>query len=225
MWELVQTGRQIEICTLCAGDAPNRPLSEFARQLHAEWGTGVDAVSIRRREDAAACQAVGATHHHLSIPDAIYRSLPDGTPLVKVEKDIFQELPPSEIPHAKALAKDLLALYPQRSVWVSPLSMGGHVDHRLCRAAAGFLGVPLWYYADFPYINRYKIPLRPWIQGAVNRFHLPVSQKGLAAWQAGIACYASQLSSFWPDISAMRIEMEAYCQREVGGRLWRIKTP
>jgi LmbE family N-acetylglucosaminyl deacetylase len=223
VWELVQSGRQVEICTLCAGDAPNGPLSDFARQLHDEWGTGMDAVSIRRREDAAACQTVGATHRHLTNPDAIYRSLSDGTPLVKEEKDIFQELPVSEIPLSQALAQELKSIYPQRSVWVAPLSMGGHVDHRLCRAVAELLDMPLWYYADFPYINRYNIPLRPWIQGAVDRFHIPVSKDGLAAWQAGIACYESQLSSFWPDLTAMRKEMAEYCQRGVGSRLWRLR--
>ncbi len=223
VWELVRSGREVEICTLCAGNAPNGPLSDFARQLHEEWGTGVDAVSIRRSEDTAACQTVGATYRHLTNPDAIYRSLPDGTPLVKVDKDIFQDLPASEIPLAKMLAKELHAIYPERSVWVSPLSMGGHVDHRLCRAVAEYLDVPLWYYADFPYINRYNIPLSPWIQGAVDRFHIPVSVDGLAAWQAGIACYASQISSFWTDLAAMRKEMAEYCQWGVGSRLWRLR--
>ncbi|HWQ47190.1 MAG TPA: PIG-L family deacetylase [Longilinea sp.] len=222
VWELVQSGRQVEICTLCAGDAPSGALSDFAKKLHAEWGTGADAVSIRRREDTAACQAVGAAYHHLSNPDAIYRSLPDGTPLVKEEKDIFQELPSPELTLAKKLSQELLELYPQRSVWVSPLSMGGHVDHRLCRATAGFLGVPLWYYADFPYINRYNIPLRPWIRGAANRFHQQVSPAGLTAWQNGIACYGSQISSFWPNLEAMRNEMTEYWQRGVGSRLWRL---
>jgi hypothetical protein len=47
-----------------------------------------------------------------------------------------------------------------------------------------------------------------------------VSAAGLEAWQAAVAAHASQISTFWPDLEAMRAEIQAYLAGPGGVLLW-----
>jgi hypothetical protein len=49
----------------------------------------------------------------------------------------------------------------------------------------------------------------------------PVSDAGLAAWQAAVAAHASQISTFWPDLGSMRAAIRAHRRENRGVRLWR----
>jgi len=44
-----------------------------------------------------------------------------------------------------------------------PLAIGSHRDHVLTRTAAERLGIPLWFYADYPYLVYGDHTLSGWL--------------------------------------------------------------
>ncbi len=220
LWELAQAGHCVENWTICAGDPPSGDLAPFAAELHARWQMEAHSVAARAEEDQAACRAVGATWRYFKLPDCIYRWQADGTPFIHNRDDLFdtrKPLNPAEVEQVRAwLAENL----PAGSRLVAPLTVGGHIDHRTVRAAAEGLSMRLWYYADYPYVVTEKVNLRTWLGAGWCRRRFAVSPAGVAAWQAGIACYASQISSFWKSLDEMRAAMQAYLEQG-GSSLWR----
>jgi hypothetical protein len=123
---------------------------------------------------------------------------------------------------AQRLSGELLRLVPRHAALVAPLTLGGHMDHRLVRAAAERQANPLYFYADFPYVMMEPVDLAAWIPAGWREVLYPVSARGLAAWEDAVAAYVSQASSFWPDDSAMRTQMRNYWESTGGnGRLWK----
>ncbi|MBN1146976.1 MAG: PIG-L family deacetylase [Anaerolineales bacterium] len=234
IWEQAQAGEAVSIWTVCAGDPPPEPFSAFAQSLHARWKTGGQAVERRRQEDIAACARLSATARHLAVPDCIYRYIvvevenPGSEPgqaqqqfLYASDVALFGRLHPAEKRLVEELSLELSAALPSGAEVVSPLSLFGHVDHRLTRAAAECLGRPLWYYADYPYILKALGQIEYMRQTGWEETLFPISQAGLAAWQAAVAAYRSQISTFWPDLQAMYTGLEEY-QRMFGGAiLWK----
>ena len=224
IWEQVQSGAQVEIWTICAGDPPREPFFPFAEELHQRWGTsGQAALTVRRAEDRAACARLGAVPHHFDLPDCIYRRQPGSDlPLVERSEDLFRGLNPVEQPLVDAWAQRLgQALEGEIAQVVSPLTLGGHMDHALTRAAAEKLGRRLWYYPDYPYAAMHAVDVPAWLGPGWEGLAQVISDQGLEAWQAAVAAYASQVSSFWPGTEAMRAAVAAYAQTQAGFRLWR----
>jgi LmbE family N-acetylglucosaminyl deacetylase len=223
VWEQRQAGESVESWTICAGDVPPGPLSAFAEQLHTRWETSQNAPAERRAEDIAACRAMGADPRHFGLPDCIYRrGLDDVTHLYASEQGIFGPLHPDEAPLVTRLAADLQARLPDEAAIVCPLTLGGHADHRLTRAAAEQLGRPLWYYADYPYVLSQAAQLAALRQSGWQVIDFPVSEAGLEAWVACVAAYASQVSTFWPDHVSMREALRDFWKTSGGGvRLWK----
>jgi len=137
------------IVTVFAGD-PKGELNSFARFQHERWGFE-DAVDERRREDQQARDILGADHRWLDFPDAIYR----GEQYLS-DEELFGPVQDGDAEVTVAVANSLTALvdeYTPRRVYL-PLTVGGHVDHRICWAAVGNLeglGVGIRFYEDFPY--------------------------------------------------------------------------
>lgn len=220
IWEQVRAGETVEIWTICAGEPPPGPLSPFAAELHERWGSP-QAVSVRREEDQEACQIVGARQRLFDIPDCIYRFLPNGQPVIHINEDLFSAPLEHEMQLVRGLAAELRAGLPAGTHVVAPLSLGGHVDHRLVRAAAEMLSLPLRYYADFPYVARERPEVERVLPPGVGLCLHPVSAEGLAAWRRAVAAHRSQISTFWRDEAALYADIEAYW-RSTGGnaRLW-----
>jgi LmbE family N-acetylglucosaminyl deacetylase len=220
VWEQVGAGAQVEIWTICAADPPPGELSPFAQTLHARWETGSDAFKQRRLEDQVSCQALGAGWRHFQLSDCIYRRSSQDIPLYASNEAIMGTLHPEESSLIDRLAAQIAGGIPDGAQLVSPLAIGGHVDHRLTRAAAEHTGLGLVYYADYPYVQ--------WRPQAIDDLLgqqwfgelFPVSPPALEAWQASIAAHRSQISSFWPDLPAMQADIEAYCRRWQGVKLW-----
>ncbi len=236
IWQQAQAGQRVEIWTVCAGQIPPGPLTPFASELHARWGTGMDPVARRSAEDDAACAAVGAAWRRFTLPDCIYRRLPGSSePLVRRNEDLWQPIHPGEARLVEELrgwiAGELAVAAAGRGGLsrtvrlVSPLTVGGHVDHRLVRAAAEALAVPLWYYADYPYSEKEGFEPRRWLGEGRRVTARRLSPAALAAWQAGVAAYTSQASSFWKDEGEMRRAIAAYAHRPEGHSLFRRATP
>ena len=106
---------------------------------------------------------------------------------------------------------------------VCPLSLGGHVDHRLARAAAEAMGRALWYYGDYPYAEREGVQLEDKTEGMSGEV-VHLSEAGLEAWIEAAGAYASQVSSFWADMQAMRESIRGYAVQTGGVELWRRRN-
>jgi LmbE family N-acetylglucosaminyl deacetylase len=220
IWKQVQTGNTVEVWTIFAGDPPPGALTPLAEELHARWQTGTGAPASRRQEDITACGLLGASHRHFDLPDCIYRRLPEsGAPVILRNEDLFSPIQPGETALVGKIAA-LLAEIPPTARLVCPLSLGGHVDHRLVRAAAEQLPRTLWFYADFPYSARHPEELDSLLQPHLRARVIPVTAAGLKAWKCAVIAYASQISTFWQDIPAMEEEIERYC-RGGGNTLWK----
>jgi hypothetical protein len=98
------------------------------------------------------------------------------------------------------------AFQPAEAIYV-PLGFGGHVDHQLTRLAAQQTGRELHYYWDVPYaIRGGEVPgTLGWPQ--LEKTLVKLSDHDLILWVAGAAAYRSQLSTFWPDMDALREEL------------------
>jgi LmbE family N-acetylglucosaminyl deacetylase len=221
IWEQTQAGFSVNIWTICAGIPKAEPLSDFAQSLHTRWETGDQAVENRRREDSAACARLSATSRRFPILDCIYRrSEPIGF-LYTSEEALFGSLHPAEQGLIHRLSIDLGQALDPRDELVVPLALGGHVDHRLVRAAAESADHPLRYYADYPYVCRNLDQIQDLRQAGWEETLFDVSPAGLEAWQEAIAAHRSQISTFWPSLEAMYAAIYDYLDLMGGAILWK----
>ncbi len=220
--EQTQSGLDVGIWTICAGDPPPGPLSPFAESLHDRWQSGAEAMVLRRSEDSTACSILGASNRHFPIPDCIYRRVgPDNSPGYSSEESLFGPLHHGESALISKLSHELSSTLPQHANVVCPLTLGGHVDHVLTRKAAEKTGRYLWYYEDYPYVEKdpdYFLNLR---QAGWESQVFEVSKLGLTAWEAAVAAHASQISTFWADLDSMKKAIRKKYKLENGIRLWR----
>jgi LmbE family N-acetylglucosaminyl deacetylase len=219
LWEQTRSGIAVEIWTVCAGDPPPGPPSDFARRMHAIWKTSSaeETVTLRRIEDQNAARRIGAAVQHLTIPDAIYRRSPADELLYT--ETVFGTPNPDDSQLAEEVARQISQNLTQYDTLVCPLAVGGHIDHRITRAAAELLNRPLWYYADIPYLLNHPDELAPMTTGMTSKTFF-VSSKGLTAWQNSIAAHASQISSLFTDLQDMRQRIKEYQQSNSGLPLW-----
>jgi LmbE family N-acetylglucosaminyl deacetylase len=217
-WEQARAGESVAVWTICAGDPPSSQLTPLAQELHARWEAGRAAVALRREEDTRSCEALGVKLRHFPYPDVIYRTCPEsGLPVINHNEELFTVQPEPAL--LAELALLLQREIPAGSQVVCPMCVGQHVDHLLVRAAAERTGMPLLYYADYPYVLASPEMLailegREWKRQAA-----PISEPGLLAWQAAITAHHSQISTFWKDDREMALALRNYWAGG-GGRLW-----
>jgi LmbE family N-acetylglucosaminyl deacetylase len=224
IYELVSAGNEVEVWTVFAGDPPPGPLSPLAQALHRRWQTGPDAPAVRRGEDQTACELLGAHPVHLDIPECIYRVRSDnGLPLIGSNEELFQPLLEIELPLAARIADLLREQLRKGSRLVSPLAIGGHIDHHLVRTAAEALQRPLFYYGDYPYLATGEENPNDRIDPDWQALNLPITSQALAAWQSAAAAYRTQISTFWSSLEDMNADLQQYHQQG-GGRLWRPRA-
>ncbi len=233
VWEQVSAGQNVEVWTVCAGAPdPNEPMSDFALSLHARWETGSQAVPARRAEDEAAVHRLETAGccirtRYWDLPDCIYRRLPGGRWLVNGEEDLWKPFPPEEQGVVDRLAAWFTQGLPTDSetALVSPLTLGDHVDHFVVRAAAEqaalALGIELAYYPDYPYAVKSDTNWTGKLGADLEQICQAVSPEALAAWQDAVACYQSQMSTFWSDRAELNAALREYWQAGGGVCLWR----
>jgi len=208
LWEQSTSGERVSVWTICGGDPPPGSLSSFAAALHTRWETGVDSISIRRVEDIESCRLLGAEAVHFSIPDCIYRRSPkNGEHLYASEEALWIPVHPDEKVLVTQIAAEMAKKLHSNAQVVCPLSLGNHVDHRLTRMAAEMLGLPMLFYADYPYVletdNLKALENHPSTQSTI-------SPKALLAWQRAIAAHQSQISTFWTNLDDMKGAIREY---------------
>lgn len=220
VWTQATGGDKVSIWTICAGDQSPGELSSFAESIHQRWEITARAPEKRRSEDRLSCQRLGASPSYFSVPDGIYRRSPtDGTWFYDTDEALFGELNPQEASLIMDIRLELLKALPQNFRLVCPLAVGGHVDHRLVKAAAQSLDLSLWYYADYPYVIDYPNDL-PKETESMRQVLFPISSQALDAWIHAVAAHASQISTFWQDPSSMEREIRDYHQTMGGIYLW-----
>jgi LmbE family N-acetylglucosaminyl deacetylase len=224
VWELTHRGEKVEVWTICAGNPPvGKPLTDYARLLHGFWDIGEAVPRKRSLEDAACCGVLGATYRCYSVPDNIYRYLP-GTnePVIKENEDQMKPLEPDESYLIPPVTDFLIKNLPSTCELVAPLAIGSHRDHVLTRRAAEQTGLPLWHYADYPYLVYGEHHLADWIPVGAREFSLEISPAGLKAWQDGFACQRSQIPLVYVDEEDMRNSIQKYLKYGYGFTLWQF---
>jgi len=225
VWEEVQSGDQVEIWTLCAGHPPDEEYSSFVQLMHHAWGLERDVVARRRQEDIEACERLGAVPRHFQIPDCIYRRSPeDGSWLYTYEDALFGGLEPVEMELVDELQSQLREELHGVDCVIAPLGIGNHVDHELTRKAVRDLDLPVYYYADYPYVREeINQSLLELMAGSEDwqRKHHPISREAVAAWQEASACYQSQIHIFWNNLQELQDQIAAYSASMSGMVLWK----
>jgi len=219
IWEQVKKQTPVEIWTICAGDALPGPLSPLALECHQQWGlpSAEQVVAARRTENQDAAALVGAETVDFSIADCIYRRSLEGDLLYP--EQVFEPIQPfDEMLDSEIAAALETELRPDDQI-VSPLAIGGHVDHILTRRAAEKLVHPLWYYADIPYLLNNNEGLLSATNNLLKKLY-PVTKEGLGHWLKGIAAYRSQTRMLFTDEEKMKVAISLYWENQRGIRLW-----
>lgn len=218
--QLTASGHAVLIITSMCGDPrPPIPDTPLIRDLHARWGVGEAASAVRRSEDEAAARMLGARVAFLDIPDCIYRVDRNGGALYETVEAIFGPLKPAD-PVFDNLPNDLLDRVEQATDLYVPLGVGNHVDHQAVKQwgmsiASRLRGVHVWLYEDYPYSESVEavdaaLAATP---GALSLRSFQLSAQDMRAKMDAIACYASQISTFWASLDAMKASITAYFTR------------
>ena len=227
IWQLADGGARVLVVTMFAGSpTPDAPLSPFAQSLHQRWGHLADAALRRQDEDLAALAVLGAEPVHWPYTDCIYRQLPDGRFAYDSEESLWGAVHPLEAGLIAELASRLAALpLAPGGTMVGPLGIGHHVDHQLARRALASTRHPFTCYEDFPYAANLEAAQALVGDARCAVEMVKLSERALEAKIAAIACYRSQISTFWTDSTEMAVKVRAFAT-QVGGtqpaeRYWR----
>lgn len=216
MHHLAKRGDRVLMITMMGGNlAGSPPDTPVIREFHGTWNVGDDPAPLRREEDRAACAVLDAEFTHLDILDCIYRTVDEGRALYPTRKSIFDTVHPEDpvidLPdELHQYARDADFIY-------APLSIGKHVDHQIARGWAERLSIQysdktVLLYTDYPYAE---------VPGAIHEALVRVphiaalapselSEDDLRAKIESIACYASQISSFWTGLPDMEAHIRAF---------------
>ncbi len=213
--QLVASGESVEVRTIMAGLPHSLPDTAIVRDLHDRWQEGGNPVRARIEEDKLAVERLGAVCTRFSFwLDCIYRVTRSGKVLYPDGESIFGEINPEDVA-AQLLPTVVLEANEIPNHIYAPLGAGHHVDHQIVRNWAITLKqympwVALKFYEEYPYTQDPHAVERAMIYFTENypRLHLqqeivPVNEAAVKVKLEAIACYKTQISSFWPDLQTM----------------------
>lgn len=183
-------------------------------------------MAVRRAEDREALAILKADVLHWGFPECVYRRHPrTGHFLYPSEASLWGPVHSSEQDLVAQLARRLadLPLAPRGRIYV-PLTVGGHIDHRLVRQAAEIQRRSLGrivYYEDYPYAERPDALAD--VQRDESRWRAEIvslDDKALDAKAAAIARYQSQVSTFYTDNNEIATRLRAYAAIVSKGQGW-----
>ncbi len=201
---------KVEIWTPFCGAPWCGPYSNVAKWLHGVSGgrTGNRLTNQRRQEDQTACKILGAGFRHLKWYDAVYRK--SGW-----KRFLYPDTCQSEINNAdeilvRGITQQLQRFLAFDDVMFVPLSLGGHVDHRIVRAAAEGTGHNcLVYYPEIPYLQRYPEQVAANTQD-LSSLLCQLDAKDIELWTKAVACYHSQLTMLETAAGPLAAMLEEY---------------
>lgn len=232
IYQQAQRGESVAVITVFpASPAPSEPLSPFAASLHDRWHESAadtdftDPAAVRRAEDVRALAALGdgVQPVHYTLADCIYRrSTVTGEPLYASEDAIFGAVQPTD---PALLDFEATPLPPAEAIIYAPLAIGHHVDHQIIHQWVRGWNLPVGqvrYYEDYPYAAQQEEPVEVTLarRGAWEPHVVPLGEDALAAKTRAAAAYASQISTFWPNLEAMGRALRDYAERVGGERQW-----
>jgi LmbE family N-acetylglucosaminyl deacetylase len=162
---------------------PRNGITPAAREDAARYEG--DPVEIRRTEDRRAVNALGADLVPLGLPELVHRWRSNGTPRLGGLVDIYGPIEPDDEPVIEEVLEQVGPLVSGNIVHV-PIGVGGHVDHRIVRAAAERLDIHLEYFEDLPYAIRENVH-----DNSVE--WPPLANDDVDTWFRAIAMYESQM--------------------------------
>jgi LmbE family N-acetylglucosaminyl deacetylase len=231
IWQQGRAGDRVMVVTVFSGAPdPGAQLSAFARALHARWGEPSEAVKMRQEEDLRALSLLGAESLHWPYPDCIYRTTSGGEFAYASFESLWGQIHLAEATLVRELAARITALpLSPEGILCAPLTVGRHVDHRIVRQAAESAGRPLVYYEDYPYAED-QSAVETTVAGSQWGSELvSLSQDALNGKIAAVACYRSQISTFWVDLEDMAAALRTFAERTGRGcpaeRYWRPNLP
>jgi len=220
----VARGERVLVVTLFTADEPAEPPSALATDLRRWWRLPPgEVMARRRREDAGALARLGAESLHLGLAEAPYRRSAAGAPFYTELAGLFGEPDPEDAATVGALLAERLQALPAAARRVAPLAVGGHVDHRLVRAAVEADGGPVRFYEEFPYAEWKWFALRRAL-GAPRDWQseaLPLADRLFEARVQAILAYESQVPAMFHTEARLRKQLRRHLRRGGGERLWR----
>lgn len=230
-YQRAQAGDEVLVFTWMAGPMPSDLCITPLIQEHIiRWQLGPDPVPGRQAEERQAVEVLGSSVSFGSLPDALYRTDGKGNVLYPTLESLFGEINPHD--PAQKYSPPAFDLVDAQTVVYVPLGVGGHVDHQLVRNIAlewlqSHPEVAVFFYEEYPYSSTGDAALQRARDG-LNRPTIPVmialTEAALNARVDSIACYKSQISSFWDSIPAMMDAVRKYTAQVGDGdyaeRLW-----
>lgn len=233
--QLTAAGHSVLVITMMGGlfqgQLPDTPI---LADLHRRWGAGEDPLRQRQLEDERASKALGVDFMHVPLPDCVYRLAGD-VALYPSEESLFGEVHPAD--YAPRLLKGIQIPELETATRVYlPLGVGHHVDHQIVRdwGMTQMRDAPdkaaVRFYVEFPYskadqstemaLSAIDLPLEP--------ADIILSDAEISAKTQAIACYGSQISTFWAGSAAMERDVRrAFTDPQTGAyveRFWKIAS-
>ena len=186
---LARAGWRVVVATLFTASVPDPTGFALACQLDKGLGPEIDYMTLRRREDEAACAALGAEPRWLPFREAPHRGYASAAELfgeIRLDDEIAAAL-------TDAVAELVAELRP--GLVFAPQAIGGQVHHVQVVRALDRVGAPLAWWRDFPYVTREARPAEPFAHrmSALPEHAVPLDDGATRAKRAACLAYASQL--------------------------------
>ncbi len=233
--KLSAAGDALTIMTIMGGifdgELPDTPI---LADLHRRWEAGENPLRRRQLEDEEAARNIGVDYMHVPLQDCVYRLAGD-LALYPSEESLFGDVHPADYAPRLLQGIQIPELETATTVFL-PLGVGHHVDHQIARdwGMTQARDIPdkaaLRFYAEFPYSNADRST-----ELAIADLGLPLerddnflSDADMRAKIAAIACYQSQISTFWDSLESMEADVRrAFTDAETGKyveRFWKIAS-
>ena len=209
---ITSRGEAVTVLTTMAGDPPDPlPDTPIVADLHQRWKAGYSPVAARRSEDQQAVQSLGAAYIHISIADCVYRTVHkhgENVALYPTEESLWGQIHPND--DALPVLRNIQPL--EAATVYAPVGSRHHVDHRLVRDWGLWLkdqnpALKLIFYEEYPYevdaIMELEQALGYFSPQSMQLEVRPVGEADIAAKIRAMACYHSQISTFWADVEDM----------------------
>lgn len=213
------------------------PWTKLARDFTRECGFSDPFVffQARKEEDRRAMGAVGSEYVHLDYVDAAWRKtkaalsipmlqffawlLPSLTFVYPGKRGQFSgNISPEDTALVGSIAASIKRTIKGYSncVLFVPMGIGGHADHVLVKKAAALLGLPVYYWEDYPYLLDRDGVMRVLEKEPFSEaFAVSGDTKDK---QSLIRIYKSQMSSLFPS-GDIPLAAERYYAKETGRRV------